>query len=218
MIAMCGDMLHLASIVILLAKIYGTRNAKGISLKTQVLYAAVFLTRYLDLFWSYISMYNSVMKLLYIATSILIVYLMKFRRPICLTYSPQQDNFRVSVLVAPCALLALLTTADYSVSEILWTFSIYLEAVAIVPQLIVVHKYAKAQDGAVENLTSTYVACLGGYRALYLVNWVWRFATEKHYWNPIVWVAGIVQTVIYADFLYYFVTAHVAGKNVTLPI
>lgn len=51
--------------------------------------------------------------------------------------------------------------------QLLWTFSIYLEAVAIVPQLIVLQRYRE-----VENLTGNYIFFLGAYRALYILNWV----------------------------------------------
>ena len=57
-----------------------------------------------------------------------------------------------------------------------WAFSIYLEAVAILPQLFLLQK-----QGEVENLTSHYVAALGAYRALYLLNWVYRYFTEEDY-------------------------------------
>lgn len=105
-----------------------------------------------------------------------------------------------------------------SADQILWTFSIYLEAVAIVPQLIVVHRYAAQQNGFVEGLTSHYVFCLGGYRAMYLVNWVYRIFTEPGYRNWIVWISGLVQTAIYCDFFYYYIMAQVSGENVVLPI
>ena len=51
----------------------------GISFKTQALYVTVFVTRYLDLFTRYISFYNTVMKIFFIASSCYILYLMKFR-------------------------------------------------------------------------------------------------------------------------------------------
>lgn len=51
--------------------------------------------------------------------------------------------------------------------QCLWTFSIYLEAVAILPQLIVLQRYRE-----VENLTGHYIFFLGAYRALYILNWV----------------------------------------------
>lgn len=53
--------------------------------------------------------------------------------------------------------------------QCLWTFSIFLEAVAILPQLIVLQRYRE-----VENLTGHYIFFLGAYRALYIVNWVRR--------------------------------------------
>jgi hypothetical protein len=52
-------------------------------------------------------------------------------------------------------------------AQALWTFSIYLEALAILPQLIVLQRYRE-----VENLTSNYIFFLGAYRALYILNWV----------------------------------------------
>jgi ER lumen protein retaining receptor len=37
----------------------------------------VFLTRYIDLFYSYVSLYNTVMKIFFIASSCYILFLMK---------------------------------------------------------------------------------------------------------------------------------------------
>lgn len=51
----------------------------GISFKTQALYVLVFLTRYIDLFFRWISLYNFVMKIFFIISSCYILYLMKFR-------------------------------------------------------------------------------------------------------------------------------------------
>jgi ER lumen protein retaining receptor len=49
-------MAHLLSIVVLLLKIRQTKSCRGISRKTQELYALVFVCRYLDLFYSFISL------------------------------------------------------------------------------------------------------------------------------------------------------------------
>lgn len=84
--------------------------------------------------------------------------------------------------------------------QILWTFSIYLEAVAILPQLFLLQR-----TGEVENLTSDYIFCLGAYRALYILNWIYRYFTEEGYTQWIVWIAGVIQTAIYCDFFYYYV-------------
>ena len=57
--------------------------------------------------------------------------------------------------------------------EILWTFSIYLESVAILPQLFMVQK-----TGEAESITSHYLFALGIYRALYILNWIYRYYGE----------------------------------------
>ena len=52
----------------------------GLSLKTQILYVVVFVTRYLDLFTGdFVSIYNTVMKLFYIGSSCYIIYLMRVK-------------------------------------------------------------------------------------------------------------------------------------------
>ena len=90
-----------------------------------------------------------------------------------------------------------------------------MEALAILPQLFLLQKL-----GEVENLTSHYVAALGAYRALYLMNWIYRFMTEDDYQQRIVWVAGIVQTALYCDFFYHYWQSKKGGinKSVKLPV
>jgi len=213
-----ADIIHLISIGILLLKILGAQNCVGISLKTQVLYCVVFSCRYLDLFWNFWSMYNWVMKCIFIISSYAIVYNMKFRNPICRTYDGTSDNFNVFFLIIPCAILALFWNITFTPFEVLWAFSIYLESVAILPQLIMVQRHAKNNQGSVQNITSHYVFALGAYRALYLVNWFYRYFTEDNYYDAIAWVAGTVQTLLYVDFFYYYLKAVKMGKYMELPV
>ena len=56
------------------------------------------------------------------------------------TYDSNHDTFRVELLLIPVAALSLLVNHEFSVMEVLWAFSIYLEAVAILPQLFMVSK------------------------------------------------------------------------------
>lgn len=51
----------------------------GISFKTQALYVAVFVTRYLDLLYRWVSFYNFAMKIFFIGSSCYILYLMRYR-------------------------------------------------------------------------------------------------------------------------------------------
>jgi ER lumen protein retaining receptor len=145
-----------------------------------------------------------------------IVYTLRFGAPQKATYNAEQDAFPVQYLLGPCALMGLLINQDHtSPFEMVWAFSIYLEAVAILPQLFLLQKL-----GEVENLTSHYVALLGAYRALYLLNWIYRYMTEEDYSQRIVWVAGIVQTALYCDFFYHYYQSKKGGmnRNVKLPV
>merc|ERR1711971_846361 len=190
-----GDVSHLLAILILLLKIWKTRSCAGISGKSQILFLVVFVTRYLDLVTNFVSLYNTGMKVFFIVSAAATVYLMyvKFRA----TYDGNHDSFRVEFLLAPMA--------------ILWTFSIYLESVAILPQLFMVSK-----TGEAETITSHYLFALGSYRALYILNWIYRYHFENTY-DVIAIVAGVVQTVLYCDFFYLYVTKVMAGKKIVLP-
>ncbi|XP_077234879.1 ER lumen protein-retaining receptor-like isoform X1 [Tasmannia lanceolata] len=153
---LAGDMTHLLSIILLLLKIRTMKSCAGISLKTQELYVIVFATRYLDLFTNYVSFYNTVMKLVFLGTSVSIVWYMRYHKVVRQTYNRDEDAFRHFFLVLPCALLALMINHAFTVTEVLWTFSLYLEAVSILPQLVLLQKSRN-----IDNLTGNYVFLLG---------------------------------------------------------
>jgi ER lumen protein retaining receptor len=206
---LAGDLSHLLAIIILLLKIWKTRSCAGISGKSQILFAIVYLSRYLDLVTTFVSVYNTFMKFVFIGSSLGTLYLMylKFRA----TYDHNHDSFRIEFLLLPCFVLGLLINHEFTVMEILWTFSIYLESVAILPQLFLVSK-----TGEAESITSHYLFALGSYRALYILNWIYRYVAENHY-DLIAIIAGIVQTILYCDFFYLYITKVLKGKKLQLP-
>ena len=169
------------------------------------------MTRYLDLFTTD-SIYNVVFKVLFIASRSYIIYLMtNAYKP---TNDPNVDTFRVQYLLAGAAVLALVFPYKYTPKEILWAFSIWLEAVAILPQLFMLQR-----TGEAETITTHYLFALGSYRALYIPNWIYRYVTEPNHkpdWIAI--VAGLVQTVLYSDFFYVYYTKVLKGKKFKLPV
>ena len=113
------------------------------------------------------------MKVFFIASSVYILYLMKFKfRP---TQDPSIDTFRVEYLLGPAVVLSLLFNYKFSFTEILWSFSIFLESVAILPQLFMLQR-----TGEAETITTHYLAALGAYRALYIPNWIYRRVLTLH--------------------------------------
>lgn len=206
---LAGDLSHLLAIITLVIKIWRTRSCAGLSGKSQIMFALVFTTRYLDLFTNYISLYNTAMKVIFIAAAYGTLFLMftKFRA----TYDSNHDTFRIEFLLVPVAGLAFLVNHDFTPLEILWTFSIYLESVAILPQLFMISK-----TGEAETITSHYLFALGSYRALYILNWVYRFYFES-FFDLIAVVAGCVQTILYCDFFYLYITKVWKGKKLVLP-
>ena len=90
-----------------------------------------------------------------------------FSRP---THDPSIDTFKIEYILAPCLILSLLFNYKFSFAEILWSFSIWLEAVAILPQLFMLQR-----TGEAETITTHYLAAMGSYRAFYIPNWIYRY-------------------------------------------
>lgn len=69
----------------------------------------------------------------------------------------------------------------------------------VLPQLLLLR-----QTTVPTVIDSYYLACLGSYRALYILNWMVRgFGSEKH-WDPIALIFGIIQTAFYVDFAWVY--------------
>lgn len=90
----------------------------GISRKTQELYAIVFLARYLDLFTDFISVYNTFMKVVFIASSLAIVWCMRVHPMVRRSYDKEIDTFRYYFLIAASFVLALVLHEKFTFQEV----------------------------------------------------------------------------------------------------
>lgn len=95
--------------------------------------------------------------------------------------------------------------------QILWTFSVWLESVAILPQLFMLQR-----TGEAETITTHYLFALGFYRTLYIPNWLYRYFAEG-YVDPIPWLAGTIQTILYSDFFWIYYTKSVIPVSTSPP-
>lgn len=91
--------------------------------------------------------------------------------------------------------------------------SLWLEALAIVPQLTMLY-----HQKHVENITTHYILTLGGYRAFYLLSWLYRISMSISV-NWVSVVAGILQTALYGNFVFYYMKSTKEGSNfIQLPV
>ncbi|KAI5786058.1 ER lumen protein retaining receptor-domain-containing protein [Pyronema domesticum] len=174
-------------------------SCAGISFKSQCLYLLIYILRYLDLptTWQYIP-YNTSLKLIFLCSSAWTLYLMTTRyRP---TRDPSIDTFPSWILILGSILLGLLFHYQNTVLEISWAISIWLESVAILPQLFMMQR-----TGEAETITAHYLFALGIYRVMYIPNWVLRYIYENPPWfDGISITAGVVQMVLYSDFFWVY--------------
>jgi len=206
-----GDYLHLAGIVILLLTIAKNKSVSGISRSTQFLYFLIFITRYLDLFDHSQTLYLVFFKLTYIVTSIIaLVVFSKLDK----TYEKRNDTCNLAVILSLSTVASILLTSEYSVLEVLWTFSEFLEGFAMVPQYVFCYREKGQKDWGV-NL---YIISLGGYRVFYAFNWIYKKIKMPHYSDLQSWIAGVIEILLFVDFLNYRFTGNSMLRSAVLTV
>jgi len=84
----------------------------------------------------------------------------------------------------------------------LWNFSLILESVCVLPQLLLLR-----QTTVPTVLDSFYLVTLGSYRFFYILNWIVRWASRgQPNPDPVSVIFGVVQTALYADFAWVYWT------------
>lgn len=86
-------------------------------------------------------------------------------------------------------------------SQNLWVFSIILESVCVLPQLMLLR-----QTTVPTVIDSFYLVTLGSYRGFYILNWLVRGFGPEHNFDPVRTIYGIVQTALYIDFAWVYWT------------
>ncbi len=106
------------------------------------------------------------MKLIFIFLTGYTIYLMKFKKPFCLSMDKESDSFPHYYLYLGAFLAAVIIHKSLNPMDFLWSFSIWLEALAILPQLFTINRLKD-----IENITAHYVLFLGLYRGFYIFHW-----------------------------------------------
>ena len=208
-----ADSLHLLSFIIIIYKLHKDKSCRGVSAKTQEIYLIVFCTRYLDLFLYFVSFYNTLMKILFIGVTLYILYLMHYKIPLKNTYNRKTEDIFPHIYLIPFALImTILIHSNWDWWEFTWSFSLWLESVAIFPQITILTK-----NNSVENFTAHYIASLGAYRFFYILNWIYRYYYED-YVSFVSVASGTIQVLLYVDF-YYLYCKNIKNKFISeLPL
>jgi ER lumen protein retaining receptor len=206
-----GDYLHLFGVFVLLATLAKNKSCKGISRSTQILYFFVFITRYLDLLDHSQTAYLVFFKITYLLTSLIVLIIFWQMDK---TYERNKDTCNLAVIFLPCATAAVLLANEYSVLDMLWSFSQFLEGFAMVPQYIFCYRDRGASDLGV----SLYVMSLGGYRVFYAANWIYKKVQMPHYSDIQSWIGGIIEISFFTDYLLSRFTGYSLLRAVVLTV
>jgi len=153
------------------------------------------------------------------AATVYIVYLMRFDPDYKLTYNAAKDKLPLLYIVLPCLVLSFIfhpAVTGWKITDVLWTFSTYLESLTLLPQLVLIH-----EENHCDKITANYVVCLGLSRALECFFWITAFLILGYnfLYLSIGWyviISELVHTALLADFFWLYYKAWKAGKDFDL--
>jgi len=212
----------------LLLKVRTQKTVKGISSKTLEMYVGVFMFRlsstmvkngYLPIDQSGDWAYQ-----LADIVSLFIVFQLLYccHKTHGSTYQAQHDTLQIQHTLLPCVMLAVCTHGDLNSNQffdIMWTISMNIDTVALLPQLWMLTKIG----GEVEGMTTHFVAAIFVSRICALAFWAYGYvelAPQKGGSN----VAGYtiifmhsLQLLMSADFMLHYMKSRFFGKAMVLP-
>ncbi|GIL52846.1 hypothetical protein Vafri_8612 [Volvox africanus] len=185
-----GGIFHVLSRKLLLWKLLWDKNCRGISLITQELFLIIYIFRYLDLLYLYVSLANTIVKVFHLVIALTIVLLMRYS-PASKSYDADLDTFSRGLLIIPCLILAIFLNRVKLIIEICHSFSVYLEVVALIPQFVLLYKRQ-----IYENWVLAFTVLCGGERLLQgisvLTDW-----QESYREDPYSVLADMVHAVVF---------------------
>lgn len=227
-----GAMARMFGFGILNLKTFKSQRATGVSIKTLQLYTLVFFFRLTSIIrhegylpydksgdWLY--HFIEAMSLFFTGTA-----LWACMFPYKHTYQADLDRFGelhvppgygAVYLAGPILIVAILVhpnlNADF-LSDTAWTYAMYLESAALIPQLFM---FQKQSSGVVELLTAHFVAALGFGRIMEFFFWIYSYhelanSSGSRLPGYLALFAQFVQLVLMLDFFWYY---YLAVKNAT---
>lgn len=232
-----GSMARMFGFGILNVKTFMSQRVTGVSAKSLQLYVLVFSFRlfsivrhegYLPYDKSGDWLYHVVeLGSLLFSSAALWACLSKYNQ----TYQADLDKFgelnvpkgfgavwlALPVFIFSCVLHPSLNSDFFS--DVAWTYSMYLESVALIPQL---YMFQKQSSGVVELMTAHFVAALGFGRILELSFWCYSFhelvtAGGSTLPGIVALLSQFMQLILMLDFFWYYYHAIKNATPLVLP-
>lgn len=213
---------------ILYLKVFASKTVEGMSAKSLQLFVVFFVSRLTSTLFKngYIPVDRSgdwAYQAFDVCSLVLTLHLLycthqKYRH----TYQDEHDTFPILQFIPPCALLAYNFHANVNHSPFfdqVWAFSLYMETFVLVPQLFLVMKLG----GAVDMCTAHFVVCTVVSRMFALLFWWYghlelaAFEGGSHIPGRLILGSYLLQLLSCADFVYLYVKAMVAGRQMIIP-
>jgi len=222
-----GSGLQCLAFILLALKMRAAKSARGISAKSLQIYVLVFVCKLTSTLnkEGYLPIDKTgdwVYQVCDLVTLLLVLLLLgRIYTTNASTYSQDADSFRIAPMLAVCLGAALLLKGDLNRSllyDTAWMLSVALDTVAMVPQLWLLSKLG----GAVDALTSHFIALLFASRALIFAFWFVGYPelAPLEGWNACGYahvVLHFTQLLLCADFIYYYVKAGINQEALVLP-
>eukprot|EP01067_Filipodium_phascolosomae_P000268 Filipodium_phascolosomae@DN1219_c0_g1_i1.p1 len=223
-----GSLVSSLSFLLVLTKIVQTTNFSGVSLEMMKCYSLLSCARLTSIlfFDSYLPFDRSgdliyrIGEILNCSLAIALVVagclLPRFQQ----TVATEDDVVKFHYLAIPAALVAVLihpSLNNFILTDMAWAFALYLECVAVLPQLFLFNK-----QKTVEVATTHFLAAQALSRLLSFTFWFWTWHelndanhvfTLKQYVGQWTLFMQAAQLIVLGDFIYSYVKAIVTGTS-----
>lgn len=138
------------------------------------------------------------------------------------TYEREHDTCGILAFLAAGLVLAFLvhpSLNNRAVPDIAWTCALYLESIAMIPQLYMMSK----KGGVVESFAGHFIACVFFSRLLNIAFWLHSYpelrAKGAEFNLPGFFVLGaqLFQVVLFGDFMCYYARSVRTASSLVLP-
>lgn len=219
-----GALSRLFGFVIVNIKILSSKNkTDGISDQSLFLYSLVFTCRIYSIFWNvgYLP-FDKSGDWLYHAIEVLALVLALTSFWNCA--KPLRNGFKfgnIKTVVVSTFVLALLihpSANQHFLSDVSWAYAMYLESVALIPQL---YKFQKNKTSPIDIMLAHFAAALGIGRLSEFLFWVYSHK-ELHTEGSaapgyFILFAQLVQVLLMGEFFYFYFRALKNSTPLVLP-